>query len=1183
MTAQLIDLAAPPRLPSDAELEIPRGADPESAIIGPIAGRYDLGERIARGGMGIVYRAHDRLLNRTVAVKVMRGKYMDRPDMLRRFIGEARINGKLQHPGIVPVYEVGTLPDARPFIAMKLIEGRTLARMLRERADPAENLSHFLKVFEALCQTMAYAHQQGVIHRDLKPDNIMVGEFGEVQVMDWGLAKFLDPSAALVPTPDGFEAVEKSSYLSADGHTNTPAGDHQTQATAVVPLGPDTPGVGFTTAGEVFGTLAYMPPEQARGETDRVDRRGDVFSLGAILCQILTGQPPYYGPPETLRQMSREGRLFGAYILLDRCGADQALVLLAKHCLAIDPEARPANAGVLAELVTECLEGLQDRTRQIEVKRLKAEARVAEAEAREKLARQARRLARTLAVVGVMVAAMLATGLGWYAKDRWARDADESRRSAAAMEQIEKALAEAMALEQQACTEGGDPLLRDAAARQAVSAYQRAAALYESISNPPDDIRGQLEATQARITRTSHGAHVAVELAQLHRELFDSRGGFDAAAAAQQYRETLSRNRIEVLGRETSQVAVEINDHPAADRVRESLIDWIAVTPDAAERSHLAAILNESGHPLPEVWLAALNSEDLDASARLADDTTDVALPAIGIVVAAHRLEKAGRLDDAERLLTRWVRRYPGEFNLNAQLGTLLRSRPGKGAEAIRYLSAANAARPNDPHIGLELGAALADAGRADESVELLRTAAKNNPKPADAHVRLGDQLLMQGDADGARACYASAVAADPNHLGAQLGLGRADLLRDDFDTAERAFLAANKIKPTATAYAGMGRIHLKRWEASKSAAAYRAAIELEPTAIEHRLGLVEAMRISNDNPGAIREAKAATVAAPTAAAAHRVLGDLLRASGDQHAAASAYRSAVKHDPADAESQIKLASLCESLDDAPGAAQAYQAAAELRPDDLKLQTAAARMLQKTGDSTGAIRIFGHITTKEPNNAAARRQLGQLLLDRNDDAAIEHFTKAADAEPKSPELRLELAEALLFFGKFRPAANAYRAAAERFPSESDKQVAAQQSYRDAMRWAGLQNQLPLILSGQATASSPRTWADFGAVCRHTGRFAAAARFFTKAAEGDEKHASSVIICQTLAGFGRGIDANELSTEERTKLRQSALAALQKNRSLANDRSLRSLKDSRAIESLPTDEREAWKSLWQNKAK
>ena len=198
---------------------LPRGADPATAIVVPINGRYDLAERIAKGGMGIVYAQRP-------AAESDRGSQGDAAGTwtgltARRFLAEARINGRLQHPGVVPVYEVGSIPDGRPFIAMKLIEGRTLTRLLRARTNPVDNLAHYLKVFESLCQTVAYAHQQGVIHRDLKPDNVMVGAFREVQVMDWGLAKFLDPAAAIAPTPDGFTAVEQSG-LSGDGHTPIP-------------------------------------------------------------------------------------------------------------------------------------------------------------------------------------------------------------------------------------------------------------------------------------------------------------------------------------------------------------------------------------------------------------------------------------------------------------------------------------------------------------------------------------------------------------------------------------------------------------------------------------------------------------------------------------------------------------------------------------------------------------------------------------------------------------------------------------------------------------------------------------------------------------------------------------------------------------------------------------------------
>src|SRR5262245_18878727 len=142
--------------------------------------------------MGVVYRAHDTALDREVAVKVLSDHLADRPDAARRFLDEARVTGQLQHPGVPPIHEAGTLPDGRPFLAMKLIKGRTLDELLRERADPAADRPRMVAVFEQVCQAVAYAHARGVIHRDLKPANVMVGAFGEVQVMDWVLVKRLD-------------------------------------------------------------------------------------------------------------------------------------------------------------------------------------------------------------------------------------------------------------------------------------------------------------------------------------------------------------------------------------------------------------------------------------------------------------------------------------------------------------------------------------------------------------------------------------------------------------------------------------------------------------------------------------------------------------------------------------------------------------------------------------------------------------------------------------------------------------------------------------------------------------------------------------------------------------------------------------------------------------------------------
>jgi hypothetical protein len=154
-------------------------------------GRYRLGDKIGHGGMGDVLRGRDLHLSRDLAVKVLREEHQGQVHLHRRFLEEARIGGRLQHPGIVPVYDLDELSDRRPFFTMKLVQGRTLAALLAERADPTKDLPRFLSIFEQICQTLAYAHAQGVIHRDLKPANVMVGAFGEVQVMDWGLAKVL--------------------------------------------------------------------------------------------------------------------------------------------------------------------------------------------------------------------------------------------------------------------------------------------------------------------------------------------------------------------------------------------------------------------------------------------------------------------------------------------------------------------------------------------------------------------------------------------------------------------------------------------------------------------------------------------------------------------------------------------------------------------------------------------------------------------------------------------------------------------------------------------------------------------------------------------------------------------------------------------------------------------------------
>ncbi len=220
------------------------------------AARLRLFGEIAHGGMGTVLKGRDEDLGRDLAVKVLLEANRDDPELIRRFIEEAQIAGQLQHPGIVPVYELGALADRRPYFTMKLVNGQTLAQLLAARKEPAEGLPRLLVIFEQVCQTVAYAHTRGVIHRDLKPSNIMVGAFGEVQVMDWGLAKVL---------PEG--------ELRRGAAAGSPP--EPTTASITIPRSPSGSAVDRTRAGAVMGTPSYMAARASprRGRSHRRARR----------------------------------------------------------------------------------------------------------------------------------------------------------------------------------------------------------------------------------------------------------------------------------------------------------------------------------------------------------------------------------------------------------------------------------------------------------------------------------------------------------------------------------------------------------------------------------------------------------------------------------------------------------------------------------------------------------------------------------------------------------------------------------------------------------------------------------------------------------------------------------------------------------------------------------------------
>ena len=297
-------------------------------------GRYLTHSEYARGGMGRVLLVHDEHLGRDIALKELlpelgriSGSNPATPvsqsmPFIKRFLQEARITGQLEHPSIMPVYELGRRLDGSIYYTMKLVRGKTLGRAIAEARSMEERL-RLLSHFVDLCQAVAYAHNRRVIHRDIKPGNVMVGEFGETVLLDWGLAKVIGK--------DDVHASDLAETLQA-----LHLSDELTQ--------------GSTQYGQALGTPVYMPPEQAKGHLEQIDERSDIYSLGAVLFELLAGAPPFDGISleHILRQVVDEAPRDIAYLAPN---APPELIAIAMRALAKNPKDRYQSAKELAEEV----------------------------------------------------------------------------------------------------------------------------------------------------------------------------------------------------------------------------------------------------------------------------------------------------------------------------------------------------------------------------------------------------------------------------------------------------------------------------------------------------------------------------------------------------------------------------------------------------------------------------------------------------------------------------------------------------------------------------------------------------------------------------------------------------------------------------------------------------------------
>jgi serine/threonine-protein kinase len=871
---------------NDGPSPVSRLSSPEVPAPADRPGRLQFFGEIARGGMGAILKARDPDLGRELAVKVLLEAHRDDPDLVRRFVEEAQIGGQLQHPGVVPIHHLGTLSDRRPFFTMKLVKGRTLAALLEERQDPSVDLPRFLGIIEVICQTVAYAHARGVIHRDLKPSNVMVGAFGEVQVMDWGLAKVL---------PQG-------------GVCDDEAAGRIDQETAIQTARSGS-GADASRAGSVMGTPSYMAPEQARGEVERLDERVDVFALGSIVCEILTGDPAFTGRTSIeIQQKAARRELADALARLDTCQADSQLLDLARSCLAAEPQDRPRNAKAVSDRLTAYLSGVQERLKDAELARAAALARAVEE-------RKRRRLTMALATSILITSAVIGGGLSYLGRQR-------SARLLATTRGVTEALAEAERLRGQAQSAAPGDVAK---LSEALNVARRARGLLDE-GEADEELRSRVAVVLADLAREHTAAEQRAAELRRDRKLLDRletiRGSrsehWDPKQADKEYAAAFREFGIDLDRLDPNEAGARIAQRSDPAELASYLDDWTGVRRIAQDKRDEASwrrLIAAARAADPDRWRNALRThigdEDLEALRKLAaDDKALEAQPAKSLLLLAQGLQGKGDRRLAEQILRRAWGLDPSDFWVSLELAIDYGKRSPRKVrewfphpeEALRYLSAAVAVRPRSSTAHNSLGLALYAQGKLEEAVTEFRKAIRFKPDGAGFHSNLGAALKDQGEAEEAIAACREAIRLRPDDAGAHLNLGAilCDLKRD-YKRAETEFWMALQLWPDAAAHYSLGNALAGQGRLAEAIAEFKEAIRIEPDHPQALTNLGLALYKVGRSAEAIVEYRKAIQIDPDLYQAHTNLGLALDDQGKMEEAIVEYKKATQIKPDDAE------------------------------------------------------------------------------------------------------------------------------------------------------------------------------------------------------------------------------------------------------------------------------------------
>lgn len=709
--------------PSPVAVSARAGASHQDAVVG----RYQLAGEIGRGGAGIVLKGRDPDLGRDVAIKVLRSEFQNRGAMVARFVEEAQIAAQLQHPGIPSVYELGISEPQRPYFAMKLIKGRTLAALLRERTDPTADRQHYVGLFEHVCQAVGYAHAKGVVHRDLKPSNVMVGLFGEIQVVDWGLAKVLSC---------GGLADERDAFDDDNMVETVRSGSSAAQS----------------MAGSILGTPAYMSPEQAQGQVHRLSERSDVFSLGAILCEILTGAPPFTGDRDQALEKARQADLTDALNRLDACDADAELVDIAKMCLLPSDNKRPRTAGEVAERISGYLESLADRARA-------SELAAARASAAAKQERRARRL--TVALTSVILAAtvLIAGGAAWIREENRQQQAERAAALNTSLDEAAQLLGQASA----AAVGQTQPWMK---LNLAVEQIRKRL----SEGEVDEDTTRRAESLLAKVQRADRDRRLIEKIEEVVIMGATHEDKHSWLWMEKELRTAFNKYGIDLQNEPQEQIAERIKESELAAHLTDGLELWMGTC------AHLHSF-GVRKYPVAQLvtWIEVLYAAEPDPFATavrrlvyapaptaievrtLMDSVQFADVRPRTLAWLASAAYRTGDMALVREIFRRAVLIYPDDLMLNFDYAYNMMAAKDY-SQAIRSYDRCLALRPNSGGIWRGLGIALRHVEQYADSIDALNESIKHQPDHAPTYADLGLSLEQSGDVAGAVGAYERAL-----------------------------------------------------------------------------------------------------------------------------------------------------------------------------------------------------------------------------------------------------------------------------------------------------------------------------------------------------------------------------------------------------------------------------------------